>query len=621
MVVPVTTVDRDADRMLTRVDRLGDAGLEPFLGAGATAPEVAPDASAVAFLREVDGQKQLHSIEAAGGEARVLTDLPHGVLAMRWLPDASGLIAVAPLARSAPTLEGTRALMKDEAARQHGARTTEARLYRYWDRWLTDERAHHLFRVDRTGATRHLTFPLDAWLGLGPMVDLRSQLAIAPAGDLVVFSAASIPHGGEGEPALPRYALWALDPRREEPAIRALTPANPAADTGPVFVDQRTVVFGARSEPRDYASPPVLTRLDVESGVQTSISSDWDLAPASWTFHEGALWVVAEERARMRLFTVDPETGERRARTELAGSWGDPVFRDGGALALHQSIDHPARLTRVADGAILADPNADSLAGLTLGAVTEHTFAGARGDDVQLFVVDPPDAPAGPLPLVHMIHGGPHGTFGDVFHFRWNAHAFAAGDYRVALVNFHGSTSFGHESTRSIHGAWGEMPAEDILRATDWLVERGLADPERMAITGGSYGGYLAAWIPTLTSRFRCAIAHAAVTDLGAMLASDWTLGLDLSLGAPPTEDAARVARWSPSAHWRTHETPTLVIHGERDYRVPLSQGLGLYGALRAKGVPARLVVYPEENHWILRPANAAHWYGEVHDWLARHLR
>ena len=215
--------------------------------------------------------------------------------------------------------------------------------------------------------------------------------------------------------------------------------------------------------------------------------------------------------------STDPETGERRARTELAGSWGDPVFRDGGALALHQSIDHPARLTRVADGAILADPNADSLAGLTLGAVTEHTFAGARGDDVQLFVVDPPDAPAGPLPLVHMIHGGPHGTFGDVFHFRWNAHAFAAGDYRVALVNFHGSTSFGHESTRSIHGAWGEMPAEDILRATDWLVERGLADPERMAITGGSYGGYLAAWIPTLTSRFRCAIAHAAVTDLGAI--------------------------------------------------------------------------------------------------------
>jgi dipeptidyl aminopeptidase/acylaminoacyl peptidase len=390
------------------------------------------------------------------------------------------------------------------------------------------------------------------------------------------------------------------------------------------------VLFGARQEPDDYASPPILTRLDLDSGQQTPLTPEWDSSPASWQVDGDRALVVAEDRARMRVFALELSGGASTPLTELAdGSVSSPTVAGDRILALRQSIARPAELVALgrekASGVEpVHDPNAERLAELELNAPEELSVEGARGDEVQVFVLRPPGAPpreeSGPLPLVHMIHGGPHGTFGDVWHYRWNAQAFAAPGFLVAMVNFHGSTSFGHEKTRSIQGAWGDMPFTDIEAATDVLVERGDANPARMAITGGSYGGYLAAWIPTRTSRYRCAVAHAAVTNLGAMLATDWPVGLPRAYGADPVTDPAAVARWSPAHHFAEHETPTLVIHGEKDYRVPYTQGLELYAALRSKGVPARLVVFPDENHWILAPANARRWYGEVQTWLERHL-
>jgi len=221
---------------------------------------------------------------------------------------------------------------------------------------------------------------------------------------------------------------------------------------------------------------------------------------------------------------------------------------------------------------------------------------------------------------VHLVHGGPHGVFGDQWHWRWSAQAFAARGYLVAMVNFHGSTSWGQDFATSIHGEWGLKPTDDILAATDQLIERGFIDPDRMAISGGSYGGYLTAWLTTQTDRFVCAIAHAAVTNLGGMYASDFTQGRPRAYGAEYFDDRQRVERWSPSAHAAGYSTPTLVIHGEQDYRVPVTQGLELYGVLKAKGVEARLVYYPDENHWILKPRNSIHWYGEVLGWLERYL-
>jgi dipeptidyl aminopeptidase/acylaminoacyl peptidase len=188
------------------------------------------------------------------------------------------------------------------------------------------------------------------------------------------------------------------------------------------------------------------------------------------------------------------------------------------------------------------------------------------------------------------------------------------------MVNFHGSTSFGQDFAVSIQGAWGDRPYRDIEATTDHLIGAGLVDEERMAIAGGSYGGYLVSFISGQTSRYACAVAHAAVTNFGGMYASDMTSGRARAYGADIWDDRATVDRYSPSSHASGYNTPTLVIASERDYRVPATQGLELYGVLKAKGVPARLLYYPAENHWILTPQASLHWYEQVFSWLNLYL-
>jgi dipeptidyl aminopeptidase/acylaminoacyl peptidase len=190
-------------------------------------------------------------------------------------------------------------------------------------------------------------------------------------------------------------------------------------------------------------------------------------------------------------------------------------------------------------------------------------------------------------------------------------------------VNFHGSSGYGARFANAVLGDWGGKPAEDILRATDALIERGLVDPKRLALAGGSFGGYLACWIPTRTDRFVCTVVHAPVYNTGALCSGDILQGVEVELGGEMWEmPRARevLDRSNPAIHTSNYRTPTLVTHGERDYRCTVQNGLELYGMLKSKGVPARLAHYPDENHWILKKRNSLHWYGEVLGWLAKHL-
>ena len=214
-----------------------------------------------------------------------------------------------------------------------------------------------------------------------------------------------------------------------------------------------------------------------------------------------------------------------------------------------------------------------------------------------------------------------HGSFGDQWHARWNAQAFAAPGYVVALVNFQGSTGWGQDFAQCIQGEWAARPFGDIMNATDVLIAAGLVDDTRMAVTGGSYGGYLVSWIAGHTDRFRCIINHAGVSDLTAQYASDVTQGRGRAAGGEVWEGIEKQDAWSPIRFASGMNTPMLVIHGERDYRVPIGQGLLIYGMLKAKGVPARLVYFPDENHWVLKARNSLLWYREVHAWLERWLK
>jgi len=252
--------------------------------------------------------------------------------------------------------------------------------------------------------------------------------------------------------------------------------------------------------------------------------------------------------------------------------------------------------------------------------VEDVTYKGAGGEPVQMWIVRPPGhAPGQPRPTVMVLHGGPHASSLDSFHYRWSAALFASQGYLTLLPNFHGSTGFGQAFAESIVGAHGEKPYQDVMAALDFAVARGDVDPARVAVAGGSYGGYLAAWILGQTDRFAAVVDHSGVFDLMAQFASDATYGRARNYGALPWEDPARIDRWSPSRFAAGFKTPTLILHGERDYRVPYTQGLNLYGILTAKGVPARLVVFPRENHWILKPQAARLWWREVLGWIGRY--
>jgi len=620
VVVPVTRFDLDDNKATTGLYLLTPD--EPRLLTNpkqdARSPAIAPDGTRIAFVRSenADEPAQLHVLPLDGGEAERLTDMPLGVVGPKWMPDGEGLLFLSPLFTEAPTVEGTRKLRDRREDAAVKARVTEDRLYRHWDRWLTDGKVPHIFLFDfASREIRDLIPDSQRWWSWDEEAD---SYDVSPDGKEIAFSAdtSEPPHDR------PRTAIFTTPVAGG--TTRCLTPDGTGHELRPRYSpDGNLIVYGMQREIDYYADRVRLVSYERQSDEHHVLTEAWDRSASSWEFTaEGDLVLTAQDHARVNLYRMPPKDVEPR-QIAGGGTFGHPAPGKDTLFATFQDLSHPPEVVGVdtSGSRRLTRFTEDLMGELRLGDVEEIIFDGGGGDPVQAFVVYPPDFdPDHRRPLVHMIHGGPHGMFGDTFHFRWNAHTFAAPGYVVALVNFHGSTSWGQDFATSIHGAWGDLPTQDILSATDHLLERGFVDEDRMAITGGSYGGYLTTWLTTQTDRFACAVAHAAVTDLPGMYASDVTMGRIRAYGAEYWEDPDTVDRWNPARHTAGCRTPTLVIAGERDARVPPTQGLELYGILKAKGVEARLVYYPDENHWILKPQNSLHWYREVHGWLARYL-
>ena len=255
------------------------------------------------------------------------------------------------------------------------------------------------------------------------------------------------------------------------------------------------------------------------------------------------------------------------------------------------------------------------------GPSEEVRYKGWGGESVQMWLVFPPGFdPGKKYPLLHSIHGGPHAASGDSWHFRWNNHVFAAQGYIVVDVNYHGSSSFGQDFVDSIHAQWGKRELTDIEAATDLLVKRRYVDARRVFASGGSYGGYLVAWMNARVApgKYRAYICHAGCFDWVSMFADDCYHFFAKELGAWYWQDFARIEAQNPRALVKRMATPTLVVHGALDYRVPDTQALQYYNTLKAKQVPTRLVHFPDENHWILKPQNSRLWYREFFAWLKR---
>jgi dipeptidyl aminopeptidase/acylaminoacyl peptidase len=326
----------------------------------------------------------------------------------------------------------------------------------------------------------------------------------------------------------------------------------------------------------------------------------------------------------MHLWRFD--LASRQAAVVVAGGWVQGFDMAGDAVVTAaDAMDHPVRVhAHRAGGAPrrLESFNDELLDTLRVGTAEEVTFKGALGEPVQMWLVYPPGFDRKKkYPLLHCIHGGPHTASGDTFHYRWNNQVFAAQGYVVACVNYHGSSSFGYAFLDSITHRWGELELQDIEAATDWALRQPWADRKRVFATGGSYGGYMVAWMNghVAPGRYNAYICHAGCFDWTAMFSDDAYTWHARELGAWFWDDPAKVDSQSPHAYAKAMQTPTLVIHGALDYRVPDQQGLAYYNTLKARGVDARLVWYPDENHWILKPRNSKIWYGEFFDFLKRH--
>ncbi|MDJ0498725.1 MAG: S9 family peptidase [Acidimicrobiia bacterium] len=622
-IVPVTSYDIEDNEGITRLWRVwADGSNRPLTNpdASSTAPALAPDGDAVAFMRKPQGadKPQLHIMKIDGGEAECFTDLPLGVSAARWLPDGTGLILAVPLLRGFPSVAAT----DEELDRREDAPTepvvTEDRIYRYWKRWLVGGEIHHLFHLDLpSGELTDLTPELDDLISVD---DPAGVFDVSPDGAEVAFAADV---SGESHERFV-FAIHTVGLDATPPRQITSNPLLPAQQLRPRYSpDGRYLTYGAQREPDYYAAHVELVRRDRESGEEVILAPQWDRSAGGWEYTgDGDLVLHTTHEGSMAVFLLPAGAASPTQLTTHLHAHG-PRPTTGPVWLRVESPELPVEVATLDESGVrrVGSFNQAALDELDLGGIGEFTFSGADGALVQAHIVYPPGFDRSKRwPLVHNIHGGPHNASGGSWHWRWNTQAFAAAGYVVVSVNFHGSDSFGDHFTQSIRGAWGDKPAADILAATDHLIGQGFIDESRMAIVGGSYGGYLVSWLVGQTDRFAAAICHAGVTDLLGQWASDITAGRETSIGGVPWEDMDAVQRWSPLAHTHNMVTPTLVIHGELDYRVVVTQGLTLYGILKHKGVDSRLIYYPDEGHWIEKPRNSIHWYGEFMDWLERYI-
>jgi dipeptidyl aminopeptidase/acylaminoacyl peptidase len=634
IAVAVTTYDMEKNEGRSRLWLLPATGGEPvaFTSADVSSSEPAfsPDGKRLAFIRKSAaaagkdakaeagaGKPQLFVMPLDGGEPRQLTRLPLGAFDPTWLPDGRHLVVAGALLKGHLTIEATGTELERREKDPVKAHVTEDRVYRFWDRWLTTGEVPHLFVVNaESGEIRDLIPESTLWF---EFMEPSGQYDVSPDGKEIVFAGLRL----EEPKGFLRSAIWAVPVAGG--AMTCLTPDHPAHDLEPRYrPDGRGIVYGMQHDPMFYADRVRVMEIDRASGAHRDLAPDWTLSPTHWRFGpDGTLYLETEDNARTALFAL------RGAGTPKRLVWDGTLA---GAHATRervvytcQNLSEPAEVFSCA----LDGSNVTKLTHFTepvtsrfgTGEVREMTLEGGYGETVQMFVVLPPDYETGKkYPLLMQVHGGPHAISGDTFFYRWNSQLFCTPGYVTALINFQGSTSWGQDFAQRIQGAWGDRPLKDTMAAVDALIAAGLVDEKRMAMAGGSYGGYMASWIEAETDRFRCIINHAGVFDLIQQYGSDVTQGRAKSMGGEAWDGLDRIDRWNPARNAVGFKTPMLVIHGERDFRVPVGHALECYGILKAKGVPARLVYFPDENHWVLKPRNSLLWYREFFAWLDRWL-
>ncbi|TAG82792.1 MAG: S9 family peptidase [Burkholderiales bacterium] len=584
-------------------------------------PQWSPDGKWIAFCakREGDDAAQLYVIAPDGGEARRVTQLSTGVSSPRWFPDGKRVLAISnvwPDLKS-DAAQAQRAKANKESKVQ--AKVIETDNYRYWDHWICDGKRPHLFEIDIANGGAKDLFAGKPWTlslaDVGP-----SDFAISPDGAEIAW-------------LQPNEPTRTIDPNTIH-LLNLKTRRTQSIDPGDMRLGQP--VYSNKGDQLVFlatptASPTQHTRLmhwQRKGSKCERLAAKWPrsvgtygAAQLQWTTDDRAILFTAEDSGQQHLYSLPLEASEPIRIASGGYIHAFDLARDGGQLVYtRSSIDHPAQLfARSERGETRLDRCNKFLDSIKLGDWESRVFKGWKREDVQAFICYPPNYdPKKKYPLLQNVHGGPHASHIDTFHYRWNMHAFAAEGYVVAAVNFHGSAGFDEKFLGSLNGNVAMPAYTDVEAVTDALIRDGIVDKNKLYAAGGSYGGLMVAWMNGHTDRYKAMVCHAGVYDWQAQFGDDLYLWTEKELGAWPWDDPKKHAAQSPHTYAKNMKTPTLVIHGELDYRVPYYEGLEYYNTLRAKGIPARLVIYPDENHWILKPQNSRLWYREFFAWLKR---
>lgn len=592
-------------------------------------PHFSADGRWIYFLSDASGSDQLWRVPVTGGAAEAVTSFPTDIGGYLLAPSGDRVAIWAD--RDMRCADFNCAGLPAAPAGQGSGRVYDQAFVRHWDSWAVPGQRSRVF-----------TFPL---------VDGRPQGGGTPIAPDLVGDSPSKPFGGAEELAWSpdgRTLYFALrEAGRHEPnstnldifavpadgsaASRNLTAANHGMDTLPaVSPDGRWLAYASMARATYEADRQVVQLRNLATGETRALTQGWDRSVGSiaWAPDGRSLLVTAEDMLDNPVFRVDIASG-RPTRLTRAGNAGNLLpLRDGALLFTVNSLQSPDdlwRMSRTGAAAPVTAVNADKLQGLDPVNVRRFHFAGAHGDTVWGQIVEPAGA-TGRLPTLLLIHGGPQGSFGNAWSYRWNPWVFVAPGYGAVTVDFHGSTGYGQAFTDAINHDWGGAPLEDLRLG---LAAAGREEPRldtaNACALGGSYGGFMIDWIAgNWPDGFKCLVSHDGVFDQRAMAYETEELWFnEWEFGGPYYSPAAApiYERSNPVNFVQNWRTPMMLIHGERDFRIPYSQSLGAFNALQRRDVPSRLIVFPDENHWVLKPQNSIQWYREVHRWVDQWLR
>lgn len=601
-------------------------------GWNVNSPSFSPDGKTVYFLSAKSGTQQLYAMPLVGGAPRQLTAFALDVASYKVSPDGTRvLFSTDTFADCKADFACTKKRLDDTAAKKSSGVVYDGLFVRHWDTWA-DGRRSRLFvaalpegKAKPVASATSLTDRLDGDAPSKPFGG-ADEYTWSPDGASVV---AAIRVAGKGEAWSTNFDLYQVAADGSSAPVN-LTASNPAWDTGPVFsADGKTLFYRAMKRPGFEADRFGLMAMDLATKQVREIAPSWDRsADGIVVSKDGAtIYTTAQDVGQHPLFAVDVASGTAKPVVAEGSISAFDIAGDTLAFTRNTLKSGDQLFTTTLAGAPLRaiTPSAqDMLKDVSFGDFEQFTFTGWNNETVHGYVVKPHDYVEGQkYPVAFLIHGGPQGSFGNGWSYRWNPQTYAGQGYAVVMIDFHGSTGYGQAFTDAISQHWGDRPLEDLQKG--WAAAQqkyAFLDGGKACALGASYGGYMINWIAgNWNEPWKCLVNHDGVFDTRSMgYVTEELWFTEWENGGTPFDRPENYEKFNPVNHVAKWRVPMLVVQGEKDYRVPVDQGLSTFTALQRKGIESKLLYFPDENHWVLKPQNSILWHDTVNAWLKQHI-